>query len=293
MIKRFFKNNFNLFYSKLRFQKGFMLAEVLIVIALSLLLTLVVMVNHREGQKKAILQRAAHKLAQDIRAVQEMAVSGRKCPECGGSEPNGYGIEVRTALGNNMLYKLYADTAEPYEFYSEEDDIIIEVIQLEKDVVVKSISIWITGEDPTSPNRACLNFKPPDPLITIKSQPNETSRDIAEITLGFESGSSDTKKITVNTVGLIEIAENNPAPPPSGVCGGGGSFFGDPPGYVPCHDPNYFGGFCSEGFGICSDCSCPCSDFTCGDCAVPPCYYPQCSDLDELLCNSCGCTWWP
>ena len=186
MIKRFFKNNFNLFCSKLKFKKGFTLAEVLIVIAISLLLTLVVVVNYREGQKKVILQRAAHKLAQDIRAVQEMAVSGIKCPdkECEGLEPNGYGIELRTA-GDNSLYKLYVDTAEPYEFYSEEDDVTIEVIQLEKDVVVESISIWDIGEVPTYPNKVCLNFKPPDPLITIKPASNQLSRDIAEITLGF------------------------------------------------------------------------------------------------------------
>ena len=207
MIKRFFKNNFNLFYSKLRFQKGFMLAEVLVVIAISLLFTLVVMVNYKEGQKKVILQRAAHKLAQDIRAVQEMALSGRECPvlgECGGQIPTGYGIALRIT-GDNSLYSLYADTAEPWEFYSEEDDKTIEVIQLEKDLVIKSISIRYIGDLPIYPNRTCLNFKPPDPLITIKPASNQPSRDIAEITLGFKSGSSDTKKITVNTVGLIEI----------------------------------------------------------------------------------------
>lgn len=206
MVKKIFKNNFNLFCSKLRFQKGLMLAEVLIVVAISLLLTLVVMVNHREGQRKVILQRAAHKLAQDIRTAQEMAVSGRECPECGGHTPTGYGIELRSSQGNNMVYKLYADTGEPYEFYSEEDDIIIEVIQLEKDVVIKNLIMSLMGiPSATNPNRICLNFKPPDPLITIKSLSNQPSRDMVEITLGFNSGSSDTKKITVNTVGLIEV----------------------------------------------------------------------------------------
>lgn len=206
MVKRFFKNNFNLFCSKLRVQKGLMLAEVLIVIAISLLLTLVVVINYKEGQKKVILQRAAHKLAQDIRTAQEMAVSGRECPECGGHAPTGYGIELRTAPGNSTIYKLYADTAVPYEFYSEEDDVTIEVIQLEKDVVVKDIIMsFIGGFGATNPNRVCLNFKPPDPLITIKSLSNQISRDVAQITLGFSSGSSDTKRITINTVGLIEI----------------------------------------------------------------------------------------
>ena len=206
MIKRFFKNNFNLFCSKLRFQKGLMLSEVMIVIAISLILTLVVIVNHKEGQKKVILQRAAHKLAQDIRAAQEMAISGRECPGCEGKIPTGYGIELRTALGNRMIYKLYADTGEPYEFYSEEDDIIIEVIQLEKDVVVKDIIISFIGiPSATNPSRVCLNFKPPDPIITIKSLSNQISRDIAHITLGFSSGSSDTKNVTINTVGLVEI----------------------------------------------------------------------------------------
>ena len=177
----------------------------MVVTAVVISLTLFVMVNQRFSQKKFALQISAHQLAQDIRRAQEMAMSGRECLECGGQLPTGYGIQLRTSQGSNMLYKLYADTGEPYEFYSEEDDITIEVIQLEKDIVIKSVSMLVIGEAPTFPTRTCLNFKPPDPLVAIKSVSSQTSRDIAEITLGFKSGPSDTKKITVNKAGLIEI----------------------------------------------------------------------------------------
>lgn len=283
MIKRFFKNNFNLFCSKLKFQKGFMLAEVLLVITISLLLTLVVVANYKEGQKKVILQRAAHKLAQDIRAAQEMAVSGSECIDCGPLAPNGYGIEFRTT-GDNSLYKLYADTVPPYGFYSG-DDIEMEVIQLENNVVIKDIIIsFIGGFGATNPGRVCLNFKPPDPLITIKSLPSQPSRDIAQITIGFSSGSSDTKKITINTVGLIEIAGSNPAPPPAGVCKGEVSG-----GNIPCADDDYPVLSCIFPDG-CTPCGCECFMFQCRD---PIIGAPLCSSLGGSLCNNCGCTWWP
>ncbi len=128
--KRIFKKNLNFPYF-LKFQKGFSLTELMVVTAVVISLTFLVMVNQRFSQKKFALQRSAHQLAQDIRRAQEMAMSGRECPECEGQLPTGYGIQLRTSQGSNMFYKLYADTGEPYEFYSEEDDITIEVIQLE------------------------------------------------------------------------------------------------------------------------------------------------------------------
>lgn len=179
----------------------------MVITAVVLSLTLFVMVNQRFSQQKFTLQRSAHQLAQDIRRAQEMAMSGRECPECAGQIPRGYGIYLRTTPPNNTFYILYADMTSPYKFYNDVGDVIIEDIQLENNVEIKSLIISFKGIPPgaTTPNRLSLNFEPPDPLIVIKSSSGQTSRDIAEITLGLEFGISDTKKITVNKAGLIEI----------------------------------------------------------------------------------------
>jgi len=192
MIKRFFKNNFNLFYSRLRLQKGFMLAEVLVVIAISLLFTIVVMVNHKENQKKVILQRAAHKLAQDIRVTQEMVLSGRECQECGGTEPNGYGIYFEEGSDE---YTLYADMNGNEAYNGPSNDSVIEKVYLEEGVFIKSI-------DPAS-TAVSIHFLPPDPKIIMNSDAG--SSDLTTIEIALTDDPTETKTINVNTVGLIEI----------------------------------------------------------------------------------------
>lgn len=195
MLKSVSKDNFNLFYSPLRFQKGFILPEILVVVIIILLLTSVVMANHRENQKRITLQRATHKVAQDIRTAQEMAMSGRECPECGGGVPPGYGIFFDVSFPNQ--YILYADTqpAGGDTFYS--GDTVIETINLEKGAVIQDIN--------TFTQQVSINFKPPDPLIDIKFEAGNGNVNSAVITLAPESDSSLTKTITVNTVGLIDI----------------------------------------------------------------------------------------
>ena len=192
MIKRFFKNNFNQFCPKLKFQKGFMLAELLTVVAIILALTLVVMVNHREGQRKAILQRAAHKLAQDIRTAQEMAVSGRECPECGGTEPNGYGIYFETGSDE---YTIYADMNGNEAYNGPSNDSPIEKIYLETGTFIKSIN-------PVSAE-ASIHFLPPDPKIIMNLDGGSSNSITIEIAL--TASPIKTKTISLNTVGLIEI----------------------------------------------------------------------------------------
>jgi len=192
MIKRFFKNNFNLFCSKLKFQKGLMLAELLIVIAISLLLTLAVVVNNKEGQKKVLLERGAHKLAQDIRVTQEMAISGRECPKCGGTEPNGYGLYFEPGSDE---YTIYADMDGNEAYNGPSSDSPIEKIYLERGIFIKSV-------DPAS-TEVSVHFLPPDPKIIINLDGG--SSNLITIEIALTADPIKTKTITVNTVGLIEI----------------------------------------------------------------------------------------
>lgn len=193
MKKRFFKNSFNLISSKLRPEKGFMLAEVLIVVAIIIVFTSVIMINHKEGQKRVLLERAAHKLAQDIRVAEEMTLSGRECPECGGVDSESYGIYFE--IDTPEQYIIYADKNGNEVYNPPPDDADIEIIALEKGVFIKNI-------DP-NPSKISINFLPPDPTILMKWQGGDTNLTTIEIAL--KSDETKIRRIKINTAGLIEI----------------------------------------------------------------------------------------
>ena len=68
---------------KWRFKKkmGFTLIELMTVIAVMLIMSGILFVNHREGAKQLALDRSIHKLAQDIRLIQDMAMSSKRHSE--------------------------------------------------------------------------------------------------------------------------------------------------------------------------------------------------------------------
>jgi prepilin-type N-terminal cleavage/methylation domain-containing protein len=178
-------------------EKSFTLTEVLVVIAIIGFLTAIILPNFRAGEKQFALQRAAHELAQDIRRVQEMAMSAKECGECGGATPAGYGI-IFDIGWDDKKYILYADTQPPQgnEFYTPADTIIEPpYIELEKGVYIQAIN--------TPPNKVGINFKPPDPETKIKYQESGGEIDEAIITLSLETDPAKTKLIKVNKAGLI------------------------------------------------------------------------------------------
>jgi prepilin-type N-terminal cleavage/methylation domain-containing protein len=169
--------------------KSFTLIELLVVISIIVILTGVVFINYRSGEKTLALQRSANKLAQDIRRAQVLATASEKCQSCGPSAPvpsGGYGIYLEQ--GDNF-YILYAD-GNGNEQYGDSEDRELERIYLEKGV---HISI--------SANSSSVNFRPPDPQIKFTGGSSTT----LTISLSLDTDPLKTKKITVNKVGLVEI----------------------------------------------------------------------------------------
>jgi len=175
-----------------RFLKGFSLIELLVTIAVIALLSGIVFIGYSSGERQLILNRAASKLAQDIRRVEGMALSTEKC--CGGIIPGGgYGIYLGNA--GDTSYLLYADTSSACVNCAEQHDAgdqTIETINFEKGVKIQLLY-------PTS--LLSINFKPPDPKIKI----NGDSATEATITITLETDSSKTKTVKVTKAGLIEI----------------------------------------------------------------------------------------
>ena len=181
--------------SKIKKENGFTLLELMVIIAIMITLSLIVLPNYRQGERQFLLQRQAHKLAEEIRAVQGMAISGRECPECVPQKPDGYGVYIDVQQKEIVVY---ADTNDN-QFYGG-GDAFIKDIELEKGVFIKQVN--------TPPNKVCINFEPPDPKITMKYPQAGGEVEFsgaAIITLALEVDINQTKTIIVNTVGLIDV----------------------------------------------------------------------------------------
>lgn len=183
---------------------GFTLAEVLIVLTIITILFSIVLANYRTSEKQFSLQRSAHKLAQDLRTFQEMAMTGQKTNfQFGQVFPRGgYGIYLETDLNSYILfadcdggsdYDESGTAASCADATSEPDNSCPEKIaefSLESGVTISNLY-------PLSPLH--ITFFPPDPVITINPEPVDNQ---AIITLTF---GGKTKTVTINTVGLIDI----------------------------------------------------------------------------------------
>lgn len=169
--------------------KAFTLIEILAVISIIILLSGIVLVNYRVGERQFTLQRAAGKLASDIRRAQEMAMSAEELPG-GGVPGGGYGVYFEKNTDN---YKLYADVSPP-DFRYDAGDQVIETIYLEKGVEISLVF----------PAKTSINFTPPDPTVNLKDSAGLDS-DNVEITIALIADPSKTRTILVNKVGRIDI----------------------------------------------------------------------------------------
>jgi prepilin-type N-terminal cleavage/methylation domain-containing protein len=169
---------------------GFTLIELLTVLAIIFTLTSISLPFYRTAQKQYLLESAAQKFVQDIRRAQEMAISARICGPCGNKVPPGYGIYLQQG---NTSYFIYADTnpAQGNEIY-DGGDVIVETISFESGVFIKNVN----------PSSLSINFKPPDPKISIIGPP---SVDEVSIVLSLLTDNSKTKTIRVNKAGLIYV----------------------------------------------------------------------------------------
>lgn len=172
--------------------------ELIVVVFIMLILTAVAMGNYRPGGQQLALERSAFKLAQDIRRVQEMAMSSRVESECGADFQGGYGIyfhatasEGPTKPGPNA-YFLFADCNNDEEFDATDH---FDKIKLESEILFKR-AYFASGDNP----HATIIFYPPDPSVIIKS--DSGTQEWVEIQLDIRG---QEKIIYINEEGLIYV----------------------------------------------------------------------------------------
>lgn len=185
--------------------KGFTLVELLVVCGIIIILSSLVVPGYRVGGQQFALQRSAHKLAQDLRRVEEMAMGIVKVGY--GIVPSGeefagdtFGIHFDPAKPTKYVLFVDCDFDKKYTLgntcfppghpeYSFPE--LLEEVFLESKVEIGPLS-------PVSP--LDIAFESPWPIIYI---PNDQSE--AKITLFLTTASSKTMTITVNEAGLIFV----------------------------------------------------------------------------------------
>lgn len=180
--------------------KAFTLLEITVVIAITSILATIFVASYRGSEKQFALQRSAHKLSQDLRVTQEMAMAGERF--YGAFPKGGHGIYFTedsnsyilfADCNNDKVYSLALLTCPDCTGASCIENVFPEKI---KDFFLEE-GIKISAITPVSP--LSIVFFPPDPTITI-SGGNE-----GIITLSPEVDPTKIKTVRVNSVGLIDV----------------------------------------------------------------------------------------
>lgn len=169
---------------------GFTLPELLVSIFIIALMTSIGVVGWHAGAETLALDRAAHKLAQDIRKATELAQRAQFF-DCDPSKTLGYAITgygIYVSSSTPTLYTLYIECSGNQE-YTAGVDAVFETVVLENRIQI------------TSPGSLSVFFVPPVPTITI--QPGNLTE--AQIILSVAGDSTRFKTITITTKGIIDI----------------------------------------------------------------------------------------
>ncbi len=169
-------------------RQGLALIELLVAATIIVLLSSMMLLNVRGGQKQFALTRSANKMAQDIRRAQEMTMSMKEyiCPT---ANLRGYGMNMSKS---DPIYYLVA--------VCDGTTSVLETLTFEKGVKFQDLSYYKSGQWQTDIASLELYFTPPDPTVGLTA-----GAERIRITLSLETDQTKTKKILLNTAGLIEI----------------------------------------------------------------------------------------
>ena len=205
----------NIKNSKFKSGAGITLVEILVVIFIIALFSSILVADFPEIKRQFALTRAVHKMSQDLRRVQDMGLSGQKIKDNEGNDISvkSYGlyIDINNPSLGNKKYIIYADINEDQKYDVSGNicgeqltfqDCIIETIdfsQIESAVFIDRIENTADG----SGAWIDINFKPPNPTVTITNLSPELSR--AQIIFTINSVPPKERIVFVNKAGLIEI----------------------------------------------------------------------------------------
>jgi prepilin-type N-terminal cleavage/methylation domain-containing protein len=153
---------------------GFTLLELVIVVAIIGIVSGVVFMGARAGEKALLLDRVAHKAAQDIRLALDFSFSARAFNNCPGSGATlAYAMhfqnenyQIADLMGGADInvdgatsYLLYVVCDETFEF-DKDTDAAFRLVELEEGIEIKTLL-----NNGGLNSRLDIAFEPPDPLV--------------------------------------------------------------------------------------------------------------------------------
>lgn len=170
---------------------GYSILELLVVVAIISVLFVVVFSNFPSIKLQLALSRAAYAFEQDLRRAQGMSLS---LAEYNLQPVKGFGAHVD--LLNNKQYIVYADSVPDDQSYTGVD-YIVNTVELENGIIIKEINNIIG-------NTVSINFKPPNPIITITPTPSQNN---VKVVFAIASDLTKIKTVSINTAGLVEVLQ--------------------------------------------------------------------------------------
>lgn len=170
--------------------RGFTIPELLVSIFIIVLMTAIAVPSWRTGETTLALDRAAHKLAQDLRKATELAQRAQFF-QCATGSISGYGMYFSSSTSTS--YILYAECNGDLDYDAgSSGDTIVQTMSLESRIHIESTA--------PSPFFSVL-FVPPVPSVYLK--PGDPSQ--VQIVLSVMDDPLRFKTITVTPKGVIDI----------------------------------------------------------------------------------------
>lgn len=170
--------------------KGFTIPELLVSVFIIVLMTAIAVPSWRAGETTLALDRAAHKLGQDLRKATELAQRAQFF-QCTTGTISGYGMYFSVTTPTS--YILYAECNGDLDYDAgDSEDTVVQTIALENRIHI--------GSTTPSPSFSVL-FVPPVPTVHLK--PNDPLQ--AQIVLSVMGDPSKFKTITITSKGVIDI----------------------------------------------------------------------------------------
>ena len=180
------------------------MVEIILVIFMITMFSGILVYNFPRALKQFALSRVSYKLAQDLRKVEDLGLSGFDTIQ----GAKGYGIYVSTNIGTE--YILYADRGDvpdsrfdgssqlcAGEFLNPQEDCILETVDISKE----NPGLYIDNLENILGFFTSINFSPPNPDIAI----DNLSGNEVGIVLKVHDEIDLERRVWVNTSGLIKV----------------------------------------------------------------------------------------